>query len=111
MRVWNAGGGELLHVFSGHFEEVTGLALVGPRSTMMVASVSIDGTVRRWDVSARGVQAAAAAGEENSGGDGTQGKGIEKNEFGLTEEEEEELRALMEDEEREGLERVARDEQ
>ncbi|KAL4809396.1 WD40-repeat-containing domain protein [Aspergillus unguis] len=46
IRVWNRSTGKLYHTFSGHFEEVTGLALLG---TTLV-SVSIDATVRQWSL-------------------------------------------------------------
>lgn len=80
--------GELHHTFSGHFEEVTGLALVG--ST--VASVAIDGTIRQWslrpDELQKAVDLAKNGPEEEVKPDG---------EPMLTEEEERELAELMDD--------------
>ncbi|CAI7590391.1 unnamed protein product [Penicillium discolor] len=46
VRVWNRSTGALHHTFSGHFEEVTGLVLVG--ST--IVSVGIDATIRQWSL-------------------------------------------------------------
>lgn len=44
--------GKLVHTFSGHFEEVSGLAILrrqGPQGReTLVVSVSIDGTIRKW---------------------------------------------------------------
>lgn len=53
VRVWDAATGELACVYSGHYDEVTGLALLGPEDgsagqPSRVVSVSIDGTVRVW---------------------------------------------------------------
>lgn len=46
VRVWDSASGDLVCTYSGHYEEVTGLVLVGRQ----VVSVGIDGTVRRWDL-------------------------------------------------------------
>ena len=152
VRIWSATSAQLLHLFRGHYEEVTGLCLVsvsvprgpgpvgagakaasGARRGLVAASVSIDGTVRTWDYTPSGIERAvvarerggAAEGGEMVGGDGggtlilSPGKKDDKsgggggggNEFGLTEEEEAELRALMEGEEEEGLDKMAMGEQ
>lgn len=78
--------GQLYHTFSGHFEEVTGLVLLG--ST--VVSVSIDATIRQWSLKPDELQKAvdkpAASSEEPSANPDTM----------LTEEEERELAELME---------------
>ncbi|EGD91671.1 hypothetical protein H112_00777 [Trichophyton rubrum D6] len=57
VRVWNRATGELHHTYSGHFEEVTGLLIVGSK----VVSVSIDATVRQWPLDPREIQLAKAA--------------------------------------------------
>ena len=44
VRVWDAASGDLLCTYSGHYQEVIGLVLMGSS----VVSASIDGTVRRW---------------------------------------------------------------
>jgi WD40 repeat protein len=102
IRVWNSGTGNLHHVFSGHFEEVTGLCLFGD----LLVSVSIDATVRKWSLAPRDLQRAVEEAKKDpeeleeevkksdaaasSGGLGM-----------LTAEEEAELRELMENEEAE----------
>lgn len=90
VRVWNRSTGNLHHTFSGHFEEVTGLALVG--ST--VVSVSIDATIRQWSLKPQDLEAAverakkpATEEEEQPQNSGSM----------LTEEEERELAELMEE--------------
>ncbi|KAL4964501.1 WD40 repeat domain-containing protein [Aspergillus stella-maris] len=86
IRVWNRSTGQLYHTFSGHYEEVTGLTLIG--STLV--SVSIDATVRKWslkpdDLRNAVAQAIKPPAEEDSA----------KPESMLTEEEERELAELM----------------
>lgn len=105
VRVWNTGTNQLMHIFTGHFEEVTGLALLG--STLV--SISIDATLRRWSLAAQDL---AKAIEEAKKPSLLEEEPEPKNDFGgLTEEEEAELRALMEEEEAETLERIAADAQ
>ncbi|KAL9009799.1 MAG: hypothetical protein Q9173_005206 [Seirophora scorigena] len=96
--VWDRSSGDLVHVFEGHYEEVTGLVMCGQRCL----SVGIDGTIRTWSVKlsdfleARRTketdqQALMAGGEvdDEPKDDGTAG--------GLTAEEERELAELMQD--------------
>ncbi|KAL2865362.1 WD40 repeat domain-containing protein [Aspergillus lucknowensis] len=88
IRVWNRSTGQLYHTFSGHYEEVTGLALVGS----ILASISIDATVRQWSLKAEDLQNAVARAtkppaDEQPG----------KPESMLTEEEERELAELLEE--------------
>ena len=96
VRLWNSATGDLHHTFSGHFEEVTGLCLLGDS----VVSVSIDATVRRWslkpaDLATAREQAANPKAIEEA-------EAVKANpEASLTEDEERELRELMENEERE----------
>ncbi|KAJ5937818.1 hypothetical protein N7454_004160 [Penicillium verhagenii] len=89
VRVWNRSTGELHHVFSGHFEEVTGLVLVG--ST--VVSAGIDGTIRQWSLRPDELQKAVELANK--------GPAVVEPEPStdalLTEEEERELAELMED--------------
>lgn len=82
--------GQLHHTFSGHFEEVTGLVLVG--ST--VVSVGIDATIRQWSLKPDELQGAIDKAtkppsdeEEQTANPGSM----------LTEEEERELAELMEE--------------
>ena len=175
VRVWNASTGDLLHVYSGHYDEVTSLCLVvlpslpgltppstashDKRKQLFIASASIDGTIRTWDASPPGI---ASAKEEEKAAATAVGHGqnditkvsttadantattattaatetttatepsnnttattnvddkptdtdiLQTNEFGLTAEEEAELRAMMGDEETESLEKQAKGEQ
>ena len=52
--------GALYHTFSGHFEEVTGLLLLG----QTVVSVSIDATIRKWSLKPEELRKAIADAEE-----------------------------------------------
>lgn len=105
IRVWDTGTSQLLHVFAGHFEEVTGLTVVG--NTLL--SISIDATLRRWDLTPANLNKAI---QEAKNPSLIEEAPEPKNDFGgLTEEEEAELRALMEEEEAEVMEKMARDEQ
>lgn len=105
IRVWNKATGDLHHVFTGHFEEVTRLSLTGD----LLISVSIDATLRRWSL--------APADLEKAVWEAKNPKLLEQEPEPttdlptLTEEEEAELRALMEAEEEEILDKMARDEQ
>ena len=109
VRVWNKASGQLHHVFSGHFEEVTGLVLVGDD----VVSVGIDATVRKWSLEPKALAAAVEdsmkpeeqRGEEDNKENAEVGEGL------LTAEEEAELAALMADEEFELQDKMAADEQ
>ncbi|KEF54641.1 uncharacterized protein A1O9_09083 [Exophiala aquamarina CBS 119918] len=105
IRVWYKATGDLHHVFSGHYEEVTGLALTND----LVISVSIDATLRRWSLAPAELQKAVHAAQNPSLLE--QERGPKSDLPMLTEEEEAELQALMESEESEILEKMARDEQ
>ncbi|KAF1990561.1 WD40 repeat-like protein [Aulographum hederae CBS 113979] len=50
VRVWERGEGRLRCVYSGHWEEVTSVAIVGTGGRRRVVSGSIDGTVRSWSL-------------------------------------------------------------
>lgn len=80
--------GELHHTFSGHFEEVTALALVG--ST--IVSVAIDGTIRQWSLRPDELQQAVDLAKN-----GPKEEEQQNPEPMLTEEEERELAELMGD--------------
>ncbi|KAF2168139.1 hypothetical protein M409DRAFT_65649 [Zasmidium cellare ATCC 36951] len=91
VRVWEMSSGALVCTYSGHFEEITGLASRGGRRE--VVSVSIDGTVRVWSLE-RGEMEKYL--EEVARGNKAGDEG-EKKEGLLTAEEEAELAELMED--------------
>jgi WD40 repeat protein len=91
VRVFDKGTGKLHHVFSGHFEEVTGLVLLPGQK---VVSVSIDGTVRQWSLKAADLKKAVQEAEDESLG---KEKEEPKKENVMTAEEEAELAELMGD--------------
>ncbi|RMD43702.1 hypothetical protein DV735_g1426, partial [Chaetothyriales sp. CBS 134920] len=101
IRVWDKATSQLRHIFTGHFEEVTGLALSGDE----LISVSIDATLRRWSLEPRALQKAIEAVKEVADPE------PQTEASQLTAEEEAELRALMEGEEADVLDRMAADEQ
>lgn len=86
--------GELHHTFSGHYEEVTGLVLVG----QMVVSVSIDATLRQWSLKPEDLQKAKVAQEEAEEGVVKEKQAPGKTPL-VTEDEERELAELMDDNE------------
>jgi len=49
VRVWDSSSGECLATLEGHWEEVTGCAVLGSKGEW-VATVGIDGTLRRWSL-------------------------------------------------------------
>lgn len=105
IRVWQTGTSQLLYTFSGHFEEVTGLDISG--NTLL--SVSIDATLRRWSLAPADLKKAIEAAKNPDLA--MQDPEPPTTFGGLTAEEEAELQALMEEQEAESLERMARDEQ
>ncbi|KAF2397278.1 WD40 repeat-like protein [Trichodelitschia bisporula] len=84
VRVWDRGTGKCVAELEGHWEEVTGLALVGKG----VVSVGIDGTVRWWPLDRTELERLARRPEEEEGG---------KSKVVLTAEEEAELAELLDD--------------
>ena len=82
--------GKLYHAFSGHFEEVTGLLLVG--ST--VVSVGIDATIRQWSLKPDELQSAVDQAKKTTTDEEEQKPNPESM---LTEEEEKELAELMDE--------------
>lgn len=100
IRVWSTASTQLLHIFTGHFEEVTGLALSG--HTLL--SVSIDATLRKWGLAPQELQKAI---EETKIPQLISDEPEPANDFGgLTAEEEAQLQALMEEEEADTLEKM-----
>lgn len=87
--------GKLQHVFEGHYDEITGLVVVG----QMVVSVSLDGTIRKWSLKAGDLdKARKEARETDEEGGVEEEKGKERL---ITEEEERELAELMDEGEEE----------
>jgi WD40 repeat protein len=100
VRIWSAATGDLHHTYSGHFEEVTGLVVLGSgKAGGKVVSVSIDGTIRQWSLKLADLERAreeVAAGNEE---EVVEERFKEKKKSLLTEEEERELAELMDDSE------------
>lgn len=92
VKVWEKGSGKLVHVFDGHWEEVTGLAILQGR----VASVSIDGTLRTWGLKPEDLRGARLNGKEEQIDMENKDDGG-GNDMALTEEEERELAEIMAD--------------
>ncbi|KAI4766002.1 WD40 repeat-like protein [Aureobasidium sp. EXF-3400] len=98
VRVWNSASGELACVFSGHFNEVTGLALMPPvqgSRASRVVSVSIDGTLRVWTLDPADMKKAQEEYERQRNGIQVEEEPEVKKESMLTAEEEAELAELM----------------
>ncbi|KAL8762327.1 MAG: hypothetical protein Q9184_001634 [Pyrenodesmia sp. 2 TL-2023] len=101
IKIWDRGSGNLVHVFDGHFDEVSGLVLFEQRCV----SVGIDCTVRTWSLKTEDMQNARRkqevdqqrriAGEDVV--DDQHTKTVAQG--GLTEEEEQELAELMQNDE------------
>ncbi|KAL4915120.1 WD40-repeat-containing domain protein [Aspergillus aurantiobrunneus] len=89
IRVWNRSTGQLYHTFSGHYEEVTGLALVG----LTLVSVSIDATIRQWSLKPDDLRNAVDQATKPP-----TDEQLANPESMLTEEEERELAGLLEEE-------------
>ncbi|KAA8911758.1 WD40-repeat-containing domain protein [Sphaerosporella brunnea] len=94
VRVWDVSSGELYHTFSGHADEVVGLAVVGERGDTLI-SVSIDCTIRRWSLKPSALAKAIEAHKAQEGV--SLEKEVSDKEGLLTAEEEAELAELMDD--------------
>ncbi|CEN62655.1 Putative WD repeat protein [Aspergillus calidoustus] len=88
VRVWNRSTGQLYHTFSGHYEEVTGLVLLG----LTLVSVGIDATIRQWSLKPDDLRNAIEQATKPPADEQTANAGSM-----LTEEEERELAELLED--------------
>ncbi|KAL8835481.1 MAG: hypothetical protein Q9170_003314 [Blastenia crenularia] len=92
IKVWDRGSTDLLHVFDGHFEEVTGLVMLDQRCV----SVGIDGTVRSWSLKPDDLRGARQRyKDDEQAGDTINEEEEGAPASGLTEEEEKELAELM----------------
>lgn len=92
IRLWERSSGKLFHTFSGHYEEVTGLLLLGKK----LVSVSIDATVRQWSLLPQDIQKAKENAQAEKLGKPEEEQLAQPNSV-LTEEEERELAELMEE--------------
>ncbi|KAK6351116.1 hypothetical protein TWF718_004287 [Orbilia javanica] len=100
VRVWDAGTSKLYHKFSGHYDVVTAIAVVGND----LISVSLDATVRKWSLQPADVKAAVEEAQRAEGGaideEEIEGGAIGRSRSNsmLTAEEEAELAELMAEE-------------
>ena len=90
--VWDRTTGKLRHTYEGHFEEVTGLVVLGDEKRVL--SVSIDKTVRVWELSSAGLEKAIKEAAEKAKGTVKEEK-VKPKESLMTEEEEAELAELI----------------
>jgi WD40 repeat protein len=90
VKVWDRSTGKLRHVYDGHYEEITALVVL---SGERVVSVSIDGTVRTWEVSRSALEKAIKEKEEKAAGASSEKTDVK--ESMLSAEEEAELAELM----------------
>lgn len=107
IRIWDAedqGASEPLFTLSGHFDAVSGLALVTVNGERKLVSVSLDGTVRTWPVDRAGIEKAVLEHEKNqravlSSTDAQESVPADNqaSKSMLTEEEERELAELMDE--------------
>ncbi|KAL8655263.1 MAG: hypothetical protein Q9226_003117 [Calogaya cf. arnoldii] len=99
VKVWDRGSGDLIKIFDGHYEEVSGLVMLQQRCV----SVGIDGTIRLWSLKREELENASAQHEKGveiheAADDISDTQQAEKGQQGgLTEEEERELDELMND--------------
>ena len=90
VKIWDRASGKLHHTFSGHFEEITGMLLIG----QTVLTVSIDATIRRWSLKAEDLEVAVREAEEVKNGFKKEEKAVQKEGI-TTDDEERELAELM----------------
>ncbi len=91
VRVWEKGSGKLVHIYEGHYEEVTGVVV--DEEAGRAVSVSIDGTIRTWGLKSDDIKKAREDDRKAKNGEGEE----EVEESLLTAEEEAELADLMGD--------------
>lgn len=90
VKVWDRASGKLHHTFSGHFEEITGMLLIG----QTVVTVSIDATIRQWSLKADDLRKAVREAEEAVDGVQKEEKATQQKKL-ITDDEERELAELM----------------
>ncbi|ESZ98529.1 hypothetical protein SBOR_1061 [Sclerotinia borealis F-4128] len=96
VKVWDKATGKLWHVYDGHYEEVTGLAIL--QDEKQVISISIDGTVRIWGLGKKELEEARFESEEKAKGVVKEEK-VEPKKGLMTAEEEAELADLLDSDE------------
>ncbi|KAI9647537.1 hypothetical protein NHQ30_003922 [Ciborinia camelliae] len=96
VKVWDKATGKLWHIYDGHYEEVTGLAIL--QGEKQVVSVSIDGTVRIWGLGKGELEKARLESEERAKGVVKEEK-VQPKKGLMTAEEEAELAELLDSDE------------
>ncbi|KAG4035680.1 hypothetical protein MFRU_001g04490 [Monilinia fructicola] len=96
VKIWDKATGKLWHIYDGHYEEVTGLAIL--QGGKQVISISIDGTVRIWGLTKGELEKARLESEEKAKGVMKEEK-IEPKKGLMTAEEEAELAELLDSDE------------
>ncbi|KAJ3557539.1 hypothetical protein NPX13_g9906 [Xylaria arbuscula] len=94
VKVWDRASGKLYCTLEGHYNEVTDLVILGGGS--LVASVSIDGTVRKWPLHKQELDKVNKEREDKANGVQKE-DAPEPSGSGMTAEEEAELAALMDE--------------
>ena len=89
IKVWDRATGKLRHTYAGHYNEVTGMAIL-PGS--LLVSVSLDGTVRSWSLKDSDLEKERMVAENSNGEDASVEPGRKHL---MTEDEERELEELM----------------
>ena len=90
VKIWDRTSGKLHHTFSGHYEEITGMVLLG----QALVTVSIDATIRRWSLESDDLENAVREVEEARIGVSHEDKQVSMKAM-ITEDEEKELAELM----------------
>ena len=90
VKIWDRTSGKLHHTFSGHYEEITGMVLLG----QALVTVSIDATIRRWSLESDDLENAVREVEEAKIGVSHEDKQVPMKAM-ITEDEEKELAELM----------------
>ena len=94
VKLWDKASGKLVFAYKGHYDEITGLALL---KANVVVSVGIDGTIRRWSLKAKDIGKAKQEKEDEEKGIEKEKEVLEDKDSLVTEDEEKELAELMED--------------
>ena len=93
IKIWDRATGTLRHTFVGHFDEITGMIILGGQ---LLVSVSLDGTIRSWSLQPSDIETARREVTRGHAEEDDLAKKPSDRSL-ITEDEERELEALMED--------------
>lgn len=96
VRIWDRETGKLHHSYSGHYDEILGVVVLG----QMAVTVGLDGTIRRWSLKGDDLEEAIREkkAEEERGGEVEEEQVLdEKGQNLMTEDEMRELMELLDD--------------